>query len=103
MQVSITFCGGCNPKIDRGGLAERIKKQLEQLGLEVTFNNANAQFVVYLSGCTVSCASRKSPEQQACVKIAGCNLNSHAVGEEDLARIAVEKVKGYFDKLARTT
>ena len=101
MQASITFCGGCNPKIDRSGLAAQIKQQLERLGMEVTFNNVNAQFVVYLSGCTVSCASRKAPDDQACVRIAGYSLNSLAVTEEELVRVAVEKVKEYFDNRAR--
>ena len=102
MQVSLTFCGGCNPQIDRSSLAEKLKKQLEQLGMQVTYNNANADFVVYLSGCPVSCASRKGPDHQACVRIAGRTLNSLAAAEEDLSRFAVEKVRDYFDKLART-
>ena len=101
MQVSITFCGGCNPQIDRSVLAERLKKQLGQLGMEVVYNNANADFIVYLSGCPVSCASRKIPDYQACVRIAGRTLNSLAAAEEDLSRFAVEKVRDYFGKLAR--
>ena len=96
MQVSITFCGGCNPQIDRSGLAERLKNQLGQLGMEVTYNNVNADFIVFLSGCPVSCASRKIPDYQACVRIAGYSLNSLAVTEGDLARIKEEKVKEYY-------
>lgn len=90
MQVSITFCGGCNPNIDRGRLAAMIKEQLEPLGITVTYNDRNADFVVYLSGCAVSCASHKAPENQACVRIAGCSVNSLAASEEDLCRLAVE-------------
>ena len=101
MQVSITFCGGCNPQIDRGVLAEELKNQIEQLGMKVAYNNANADFIVYLSGCPVSCASRKIPDHQACVRIAGRTLNSLAAAEEDLSRFAVEKVRDYFGKLAR--
>ena len=92
MKVSITFCGGCNPNIDRGKLAAMIKEQLEPLGITVTYNNRNADFVVYLSGCAVSCASHKAPENQACVRIAGCSMNSLAASEEDLCRLAVEKI-----------
>ena len=102
MQVSITFCGGCNPQIDRSGLAERLKNQLEQLGMQVTYNNTKADFIVYLSGCPVSCASHKGPDHQACLRIAGRTLNSLAVAEEDLLRFAVEKVKDHIDKLAQT-
>ena len=103
MQVSIAFCGGCNPNIDRARLAAMIKERLEPLGISVTYNNAKADFIVYLSGCPVSCVSRKVPDHQACVRIAGCNLNSLAVAEEDLSRLTVEKVKEHLDKLARTT
>ncbi len=103
MQVSITFCGGCNPNIDRGRLAAMIKERLESLGISVSYNASNVEFVVYLSGCAVSCVSRKVPEFQACVRIAGCSVNSLAVAEEDLCRCTVEKVQQYFDKLTRTT
>jgi hypothetical protein len=103
MQVSITFCGGCNPNIDRGRLAAMLKERLEPLGISVSYNKSDADFVVYLSGCAVSCVSRKVPENQDCVRIAGCSVNSLAAAEEDLCRLAVEKVLEYYDKPQRTT
>ena len=58
MIVGIKFCGGCNPRIDRVGVAEAIKKRLIELGITVVYNNSDADFIVYLSGCSSSCAAR---------------------------------------------
>lgn len=102
MQVSINFCGGCNPRIDRTAAAEKIKQQLEVWGIAVSYNNPNADFVVYINGCKVSCASRQIAANRGCVIIAGCNLNALDVAEADLSQLAVEKVRDYLGKVERS-
>ena len=58
MLVGVKFCGGCNPRYDRGKAYEAIKKQL----------NGTAEFVIaeegieydcllVIGGCTNCCAS----------------------------------------------
>ena len=98
MRVSIKFCGGCNPNIDRVAVAEKVKIQLENLGIAVNYNDLNAEFIVYINGCKVSCASRQVAENQECAIIAGCNMNNWDVAEADLSQLAVEKVKDYLKK-----
>lgn len=98
MQVSIKFCGGCNPNIDRVAVAKKIKSQLEDSGIAVNYNDLNADFTVYINGCKVSCASRQVSENQECAIIAGSNLNNWNVEEADLSQLAVESVKKYLEK-----
>lgn len=98
MQVSIKFCGGCNPNIDRVAVAEKVKEQLKDLGIAANYNDLNADFIVYINGCKVSCASRQVAENQECAIIAGSTLNNWDVTESDLSQLAVENVKDYLKK-----
>jgi hypothetical protein len=101
MQVSIKFCGGCNPNIDRVAVAEKIRQQLGDFGIAVNYNDLSADFIVYINGCKVSCASRQVAENQECAIIAGSNCNNWDVAEADLSQLAVEQVKNYLKKVER--
>ena len=40
--VGIQFCGGCNPRIDRGRIALELQQALEGMGHRVVFNSPDA-------------------------------------------------------------
>ena len=50
MTVGIQFCGGCNPRIDRGQIALELQKALVDRDFDVVFNSPEADFVIFLSG-----------------------------------------------------
>ena len=102
MIVGIKFCGGCNPRIDRVGVAEAIKKRLIELGITVVYNNSDADFIVYLSGCSSSCAARYSPVDKPSVEIAGVAVNGVAASEESLSDLVIEKVREQLGKLEKS-
>lgn len=102
MQVSIKFCGGCNPKIDRVRVAEEIKNHLLARDIGVAYNKTDAEFIVYVSGCSASCAMRYSGSDKPGVVIAGGSVDSLAVEQECLVRTVIEKVGDYIAKLERT-
>ena len=102
MKVSIKFCGGCNPRIDRVGVAAEIKNHFASDRVEVVYNSLEADIIVYISGCPSSCASRKAGGGKACVAIAGSSVDSLAVEEDCLVKIVSEKVRDYIAKLERT-
>ena len=102
MQVSIKFCGGCNPKIDRVRVAEEIKKHLLSCGVGVAYNKNDAELIVYVSGCSASCAMRYSGSDKPCIVIAGDSVDSLTVEEACLVEIVIEKVGDYIAKLERT-
>ena len=101
MTVSIKFCGGCNPKIDRVAVAAEIKHGLLAKGIAVAYNNPDADFIVYVSGCQVSCAARFSSSAKVDAVIAGPGIDARAVDEDCLGAIVIEKVGDYLEKLAR--
>ena len=55
-QVALRYCGGCNPRFDRGGLVEKLQR--ETPSVELTPFNENAEYlaVLVICGCTAQCA-----------------------------------------------
>lgn len=95
-QISINFCGGCNPRIDRGLLAEKLQNILQRDGYHVYYNSRIVDFIIYISGCTASCARRYSNSTIASVVVAAATLDAAAVAENELVVKIVEKVRAYF-------
>lgn len=96
-RISINFCGGCNPQIDRGKLASKVRTVLETSGYEVCYNNLNADFIIYLSGCTANCALKYSHSNCPHVVVAATTLDTAAVKEEMLATQILTKVETFFE------
>ena len=88
MKVSIKFCGGCNPRIDRVGVAAKIKNHFASDRVEVVYNSLEADCIVYVSG-------------KSHVTIAGACIDNVFGDEEYLSMIAIKKVRDYLEKLER--
>lgn len=59
MTVNIRFCGGCNPRYDRGAFARKLISLYPNL--EFIYNaEENTDAVMLLCGCSAACA--KVPE-----------------------------------------
>ena len=101
MKVSIKFCGGCNPRIDRVGIAAKIKNHFAPDRVEVVYNSLEADIIVYISGCPSSCASRQAASGKSHVIIAGTCIDDVVGDEEYLSMIAIKKVRDYLEKLER--
>jgi len=97
MVVSITFCGGCNPKIDRGSIGNKLKEILEGLGVSVVWNSLEAGFVVFISGCSTSCACRWKRPAIPSVIVAGTSVNHREVAEEDIVPVCASAVRAYIE------
>ena len=94
--VSIIFCGGCNPRIDRGRVAEKVNAALSGRGYRVSYNSREADFIVYLSGCAANCARRYSAADNPSVVVAGAAVDTTATDQTHLVAEIVEKVRSYF-------
>ena len=97
-QISIKFCGGCNPKIDRGRIAEEVQSMLSPTEFSVCYNRLDVDFVVYLSGCQSNCAQRYNPTEEAGVAIvAGATVDSLGIEEKELAAEIAKRVRDFFE------
>lgn len=95
-RISIIFCGGCNPKSDLGRIAEEIKVFTVNNGLEVIFNSSDVDFIVFLSGCTVSCARSYNTSDVPCIEVAANTIDGVNVEEASVVTRIMEKVMTVF-------
>jgi hypothetical protein len=100
-RISINFCGGCNPRIDRGQIATKVRIALEASGDNVFYNMTDVDFVIFMSGCTAGCALKYTRYSGPYVAVAAATLDTAAVEEEMLVTKIVTKVRNYFEKLER--
>ncbi len=101
MSVGIQFCGGCNPLIDRGTIAFELQQSLVGNGYEVVFNCSVADFVVFLSGCQSSCASKYNPTNTPCVSVAALTVDCMEVPLIRIVSEVLMKVRQFYEGLAR--
>lgn len=99
--VSIKFCGGCNPRIDRARIAEKVREELTAYGCDIIFNSLDADFIIYLSGCTAACAYRYGNCTKPCAQAAAATLDTEPVDEAELASLLCKKARDYFEQLER--
>lgn len=58
MLVGVKFCGGCNPRYDRGKALETIKKQTGGAAeFVIAEEGAEYDYLLVIGGCTNCCAS----------------------------------------------
>lgn len=58
MLVGVKFCGGCNPRYDRGKALADIKKETQgQAEFVVAEEGGEYDYLLVIGGCTNCCAS----------------------------------------------
>lgn len=69
MNISIKFCGGCNPKYDRKKFIEEIKKAKSEFEFHYANNYDVYDLLLVICGCTSSCASYKDIKRKATILV----------------------------------
>lgn len=98
-RVSINFCGGCNPQIDRGKVAREVQVILTSYGYLISYNSCDVNFVIYISGCTSNCAHKYSLCDIPCVVITASMINALSVDESLIVTEIVKRVRSYYEEL----
>jgi len=99
MTVGIQFCGGCNPRIDRGRIALELQQSLVEMGFDVVFNSPDADFVIFLSGCLSGCAFKYNPKDPPYVTMAAATVDGVEVSAEKIVPEVLMKVRKYYERL----
>ena len=96
--VSVCFCGGCNPRIDRVAIAEKLKTLLHDYRCKVVYNErSTADVTVCLSGCPANCADKTGEKDTgACVVVAGEMVDLKQVETARIVHEIAAKVLGYL-------
>lgn len=94
-KVSINFCGGCNPQINRSEIAHNVREKLSEMGYHLNYNQPDADLAIYLSGCSSNCAKRYSENNIPCLVVAASTLDAIAVDEGHLVDEIVIRVRNF--------
>lgn len=58
MKFAVKFCGGCNPRYDRGKVFEQIKNNFkDRIEFEIAEEGIKYDGILVIGGCTNCCAS----------------------------------------------
>lgn len=58
MLIGVKFCGGCNPRYDRGKAFETVKKHLQgEAEFVMAEEGREYDYLLVIGGCTNCCAS----------------------------------------------
>jgi hypothetical protein len=84
-ELTVRFCGGCNPVIDRTAVAA-----------EAQACGAGADATLYVSGCVRACASGKRLhlEESAAVVVAGEHVDGEPTAAAQLAQAVKDRLRG---------
>lgn len=101
--VGIQFCGGCNPRIDRGKIALELQKELVVTGFDVAFNNLDADIVIFLSGCPSGCAVKLNHKEPRIITVAGATVDGLELGEDLIVWEVIKRVGIIYERLKTNT
>ncbi len=57
MKYGVRFCGGCNPRYDRGKALEKIKESRKEDEFVIAEEGKTYDQILVIGGCTNCCAS----------------------------------------------
>lgn len=60
MNIGIKYCGGCNPRYDRGSIVLKLRDKYPEFNIEVGRENVLYDIVLVLCGCTSCCANHEN-------------------------------------------
>jgi len=63
-RLTVKFCGGCNPHVDRGSILQNIRERLGGRVFWVAWGE-KADLLLILNGCPVSCAEREDVKEKS--------------------------------------
>jgi hypothetical protein len=93
--IGLKYCGGCNPLIDRTGLAKEIEKLLHpDLRLVTDMTSAPWEIGILLCGCPIACADRPDVRciSKHWIRVGGPTVDMDSVEKDKMAALIVEKI-----------
>jgi hypothetical protein len=97
LEILFKYCGGCNPRIDRGKLAREIRQRADVFAHEagsLVMKPGAENLLILINGCPAACGS--VPQQlggEKCLVVTGSLLEGREGEEEELAGIIMEHLK----------
>lgn len=98
--VGLRYCGGCNPEIDRTGLIDNLKEDLEGRGIIVEFiidKETATDLILLVNGCKHACLEQKylsSGQNLPIISVRGEMAGNKYIKEKDIPEFLIGKIIG---------
>jgi len=97
IQVSLKYCGSCNPYIDLSKISGELKKAIKKendLNL-VSLESNHIDTMVILCGCPRACGNKEEIRARAAqsIVVAGETIDLVPVPERDISAAVIKKLK----------
>lgn len=74
MKIGIKFCGGCNPRYERGEFVKGIKEEFDEgYDFELAEEHKHYDFLLVVGGCTNCCANYENINASEIFKVKRVN------------------------------
>jgi len=93
--IGVKYCGGCNPRIDRAKLAQKIEKLLPEYSFTTDLSSKPWDIGIMVCGCLTACANKPEYTKLArkWIVVAGNSGDLDNAPEEKLAALVARKMK----------
>ena len=69
MKVAFRYCGGCNPRYDRGALVKRLTEKHPEWDAEIAAEGTCYDLLIVVGGCSSCCAAWEQFTADRVVKV----------------------------------
>ena len=69
LKVGIRYCGGCNPRYDRGAMVKRITEKHPEWDAGAAREGEHYQLLIVVGGCSACCAAYEQFQAERVVRV----------------------------------
>ena len=69
LKVGIRYCGGCNPRYDRGAMVKRITEKHPEWDAGAASEGEHYQLLIVVGGCSACCAAYEQFQAERVVRV----------------------------------
>lgn len=83
MKIAIKYCGGCNPRIRRKEIVQKVKEKCTPLCFEIFNPEKQYDLILALNGCHVACGiSDNIKKDKETIVVGGLNIDGQKLKSE---------------------
>lgn len=69
LKVAFRYCGGCNPRYDRGALVKRLTEKHQEWDAGIAAEGVHYDLLIVVGGCPSCCAAWEQFDAERVIKI----------------------------------
>ena len=100
--IGVSYCGGCNPEIDRSRIVMELQEGLGKMGHHVDFTTEKEKLVdviLLVNGCKHACLEEKQVASDCghpVISVRGEMVDDQYVEEGDIVKILIQRICSFI-------